>query len=75
MEESWGPKKARIKGKLILPEEKPFSETLGLQRRIISFVDVPIQVFPLGEKKNDAEFRLYKVVVRFRDTPLDPSPT
>ena len=49
--ESWEPKKARIKVKLILPEEKPFSETLGLQRRIISLVDVQIQVFPLGEKK------------------------
>lgn len=51
MEESWEPKKARIKHKLILPEDKHFSETLGLQRRIISLVDVQIQVFPLGEKK------------------------
>lgn len=54
MEESWEPKKARIKGKLILPEDKHFSETLGLQR-IISLVNVQIRVFPLGEKKNDAE--------------------
>lgn len=78
MEESWEPKKARIKHKLILPEDKHFSETLGLQRRIISLVDVQIQVFPLGEKKmmqSVWKFRVYKVVVRFRDTPLDPSPT
>ena len=57
MEQSWEPKKVRIKGKPILPEDKHFSETLGLQRRIISLVNVQIRVFPLGKKKksNDAE--------------------